>query len=71
MGTNKKLSQKDVQQLVTEDLAVKVTEDKAALQRLEFTHAITTLDNPAFIRAKRRNVARLLTELNKRKTAKA
>jgi large subunit ribosomal protein L29 len=71
MGTNKKLSQKDVQQLVTEDLAVKVTEDKAALQRLEFTHAITTLDNPASIRAKRRNVARLLTELNKRKTAKA
>jgi len=71
MGTNKKLSQKDVQQFVTEDLVAKISEDKALLQRTEFTHAITTLDNPASIRAKRRDVARLLTEFNKRKTAKA
>ncbi len=71
MGTNRKTGQKDIQQFVTEDLVAKISEDKAVLQRIEFTHAITTLDNPAAIRAKRRDVARLLTELNKRKTAKA
>jgi len=71
MGVNKKISQKDIQQFVTEDLAAKIGEEKALLQRTKFTHAITTLDNPASIRAKRRDVARLLTELNKRKKANA
>lgn len=71
MGVNKKLSQKDITQFVTEDLVAKIGEEQTLLKRQEFTHAITTLDNPATIRAKRRDVARLLTELNKRKTAKA
>ena len=71
MGVNKKISQKDIQQFVTEDLVAKIKEEKVALKRSEFTHAITTLDNPASIRAKRRDVARLLTELNKRKKASA
>ncbi|MBX2902520.1 MAG: 50S ribosomal protein L29 [Chitinophagales bacterium] len=69
MGVNKKLSQKDVTQYVVEDLAAKVSEEKQALQRAKFSHAITTLDNPAGITAKRRNIARLLTEFNKRKKA--
>ncbi len=71
MGVNKKISQKDIQQFVTEDLTAKIGEEKGVLQRTKFTHAITTLDNPASIRAKRRDVARLLTELNKRKKANA
>lgn len=69
MGVNKKISQKDVQQFVTEDLVAKISEEKQALQRSKFSHAITTLDNPAGITAKRRNIARLLTELNKRNKA--
>ena len=69
MGANKKLNHEDLKQFVTEDLVAKVSGDKADLKKLEFNHAVTPLDNPATIRAKRRNVARMLTELNNRKKA--
>jgi ribosomal protein L29 len=45
----------------------KISTDQAELAKLKFTHAVSTLGNPASIRAKRRDVARLATELNKRK----
>lgn len=67
MGVNKKLNQEDIHQFVTEDLVSKIKEGKAELENLKFTHAVSTSGNPAAIRAKRRDVARLLTELTKRK----
>lgn len=67
MGTNKKLNHKDITQFVTEDLVAKLNESKAELNKLTFNHAVTPIDNPLNIRAKRRDVARLLTELNSRK----
>jgi large subunit ribosomal protein L29 len=70
MGVNKKLNHEDLKQFVTEDLAAKVLSDRAELKKLEFNHAVTPLDNPGTIRAKRRNVARMLTELTNRKKAK-
>lgn len=69
MGVNKKASQTDIKQYVTDDLVAKIGEERQALQRAKFTHAITTLDNPAGITAKRKHIARLLTELNNRKKA--
>lgn len=68
MGANKKLNKKDIQQFVTEDLVAKINSDAEELKRLKFNHAVSTLSNPASIRAKRRDVARLATELNKRKS---
>jgi large subunit ribosomal protein L29 len=70
MGANKKINHEDIRQFVTEDLVSKIKEDSAELKRLEFNHAVTPLDNPASIRAKRRDVARLKTELTKRNSAK-
>jgi large subunit ribosomal protein L29 len=67
MGVNKKINHEDVKQFVTKDLVAKIAADKAELKRLEFTHAVTPLENPASITVKRKDVARLLTELNKRK----
>ena len=69
MGANKKLNQEDVKQFVTEDLVAKIATDTAELKRLEFNHAVTPLDNPLNIRAKRRDIARLKTELTKRNKA--
>jgi large subunit ribosomal protein L29 len=66
MGVNKKINHEDLRQFVTEDLVAKITADKAALEKLKFNHAVSSLDNPASIRAKRRDVARLITELAKR-----
>ncbi len=69
MGANKKLNQEDVKQFVAADLVSKIASDKAEVKRLEFNHAVTPIDNPMSIRAKRRDVARLLTELTKRNKA--
>ena len=65
MGANKKIKHEDVQQFVTEDLVSKIATDTAELEKLQFNHAVTPLDNPLSIRAKRRDVARLKTELTK------
>jgi large subunit ribosomal protein L29 len=67
MGVNKKLNKEDIRQFVTEDLIARINSEKEELKRLKFNHAVTTLSNPLSIRAKRRDIARLITELNKRK----
>jgi len=52
-----------------EDLKARVQEDELRLKKLEFAHAISPLENPMSIRALRRDVARLKTELQKRQLA--
>lgn len=71
MGANKKLNQEDIRQYVQEDLVAKISSEKSELSRLKFNHTVTPLDNPLSIRAKRKNIARLLTELSKRKKQNA
>jgi len=70
MGVNKKINHEDIRQFVTEDLVSKIATDSADLKRLKFGHTVTPLDNPASIRAKRRDIARLKTELTKRNNEK-
>jgi large subunit ribosomal protein L29 len=70
MGVNKKVNHEDITQFVTEDLVSKIGADSAELKRLKFNHAVTPLDNPLGIRAKRRDIARLKTELTKRNSEK-
>lgn len=48
------------------DLNARIQEDELRLKKLEFGHAITPLENPMSIRALRRDVARLKTQLKKR-----
>lgn len=67
MGANKKINQEDIRQYVGADLDAKITTEKAELQKMKFGHTVTSLDNPLSIRAKRRNVARLITEQKRRK----
>jgi large subunit ribosomal protein L29 len=66
MGVNKKLNHEDIRQFVTDDLVLKIKTDKAAMDKLKFGHAVSSLDNPASIRVKRRDIARLKTELVRR-----
>jgi large subunit ribosomal protein L29 len=49
------------------DLKARLEEDQQRLKKLEFAHAISTLENPMTIRGLRRDIARLKTELKKRK----
>lgn len=58
---------KSIQGLSLEDLTARIKEDENRLKKLEFGHAITPLENPMAIRNLRRELARLKTELNKKK----
>ena len=60
---------KSLKDMSAEDLKARVQEDELRLKKLEFAHAISPLENPMSIRALRRDVARLKTELQKRQLA--
>jgi large subunit ribosomal protein L29 len=58
---------KSIQGLNEGDLKARIQEDELRLKKLEFAHAISPLENPMNIRGLRREIARLKTELNKKK----
>lgn len=60
----------DLSQLSTEDLQEKVKEEKNALDKMHFAHAISPVENPMRIPHARKTIARMLTELRKREIAK-
>jgi large subunit ribosomal protein L29 len=64
---NKKFDfNKGLKDLNENDLKGRIQEDELRLKKLEFAHAISPLENPMSIRALRRDVARLKTELKNR-----
>jgi large subunit ribosomal protein L29 len=52
------------------DITSRIREDEQRLKKLEFAHAITPLESPVNIRMLRKDIARLKTELTKRKIGK-
>jgi large subunit ribosomal protein L29 len=52
------------------DLTARIREDEQRLKKLEFAHAISPLESPVNIRLLRKDIARLKTELTKRKIGK-
>lgn len=64
---NKKFEfNKGLKDMTEADLKARIQEDELRLKKLEFAHAISPLENPMSIRALRRDVARLKTELKSR-----
>jgi large subunit ribosomal protein L29 len=64
---NKKFDfNKGLREMNENDLKARIQEDELRLKKLEFAHAISPLENPMTIRALRRDVARLKTELKKK-----
>ena len=57
---------KSIKDLSVQDLHAKIQEDQLRLKKLEFAHAISPLENPMNIRALRRDIARIKTELKKK-----
>ena len=53
-----------------EYLKQSIADEKSQVKKLKFNHTVTPLENPMQMRELRRKVARLLTEENKRKTAR-
>ena len=57
---------KSLQDMNVQDLQAKIQEDQLRLKKLEFAHAISPLENPMNIRARRRDIARIKTQLKKK-----
>lgn len=57
---------KSLKDMNVQDLQVKIQDDQLRLKKLEFAHAISPLENPMNIRALRRDIARIKTELKKK-----
>lgn len=60
---------RSLKDLSENDLKSRIQEDELRLKKLEFAHAISPLENPMSIRAIRKDLARLKTELQKRTLA--
>lgn len=56
----------DLKGLSEQDLKEKISEEQLRLKKMTFSHAITPIENPMSIRALRRQIAQLKTELRKR-----
>jgi len=57
--------------LATEELVARLGEERATLTKLKFAHAVSAIENPLRINKVRKDIARLNTELTKRKAAVA
>jgi large subunit ribosomal protein L29 len=57
----------DIKELTTKELEEKIVDEKNLLIRQKLNHAVSPLDNPHKIRKTKKEIARLLTELQIRK----
>ena len=60
----------EIKELTTAELQERLAAEKEALVRLKLNDRISPLDNPLQIKAARRNIARLATELRAREINK-
>jgi len=57
----------EILELTTEEVIAKINEEKNNLTKLKFAHTISAIENPIRITGVRKGIARLNTELTKRK----
>ncbi|BDD03002.1 50S ribosomal protein L29 [Aureibacter tunicatorum] len=60
----------EIAQLTKEELIAKIASDTESLQKLQFAHAISPIENPNKIKESRRSIARLKTRLRSLELAK-
>ena len=63
------MATKEIKGLSDQELIEKIKEEKAGLNKVLLNHTISPVENPSKIRADRRNIARMLTEVTNRKKA--
>jgi large subunit ribosomal protein L29 len=61
------MTSKEIKDLSQDQLKEQIAQERERLLRLKFAHAISPIENPLRIRASRKEVARLLTELSVKK----
>jgi len=60
----------EIRELADKDLREKIENAEHAYQQMKLNHSITPLENPSQIKAARRDIARLKTELRQRELKK-
>ena len=60
----------ELKNVSVEELAIKLAMEKEAYSKLTFAHAITPIENPMKIRAARKLIARLETEVRAKQLVK-
>ena len=71
LNNTNRMKNSEILDLSTEELVARIGEEKANLTKLKFAHAVSAIENPTRITKVRKDVARLNTELTKRKAAPA
>ncbi|MBO5186540.1 MAG: 50S ribosomal protein L29 [Prevotella sp.] len=61
---------KEVRELETKELAERIDAEVGKYNQMKLNHSITPLENPSEIKATRRNIARMKTELRQRELNK-
>ncbi|KXA45264.1 50S ribosomal protein L29 [Prevotella corporis] len=60
----------EVKSLESKELIEKIENAETALAKMKLNHQITPLENPSLIKAARRDIARMKTELHQRELNK-
>lgn len=59
----------EIKELSTKDIEERIEDQAMVLEKARLNHAISPLENPNVLKEYRKTIARLKTELNKRKLA--
>jgi large subunit ribosomal protein L29 len=59
----------EIKELSTKDIEERIEDQQMVLDKARLNHAISPLENPNVLKEYRKTIARLKTELNKRKLA--
>lgn len=61
----------EIRELSDKDLQERLGAEKLSLNQLVISHSITPLDNPSILKEKRKDIARINTEIRAREINKA
>jgi large subunit ribosomal protein L29 len=57
----------EIKELSSKELNERIDAEKATVVKMRMNHAVSQLDNPIKIKYAKRNIARMMTEVSKRK----
>ncbi len=61
----------EILELSLEEISARLAEEKSTLTKLKFAHTVSAIENPSRIAKIKKDIARLNTEITKRKTVTA
>jgi large subunit ribosomal protein L29 len=63
------MKKEDISKLSLQELQSRVAQEQARLAKLQFSHAVTPLENPNQLRNAKRDIARILTAITQKQSA--